>query len=385
MRSLVCSSLFGALLLAALPASADPLKVPASIEVPAKVGPHQLVRCKINAADPKATVIWRVNPSKDVQRATNPRGVFEWVAPPGTYVVEALVIRNGADGSHEVDEYSATVEVERCCEKVPPAPIDPKQPDPKTPAPKAKADPWNALGRIQFGSAGCTATVVHPRRPDGKWDILTANHCIDHVGIGARGTMQLRGRSDRFTVRVVAADAKSDAAWLVTDSADLGDLPFAYLAEKPAERGVKIWHGGFGVDTPGNREEGSVTNPADSNGQTELFLSVSSGDSGGGMFREDNGELISTVCCTTSRGNKARVWGANVDSIRRLRPKSAANTAGEEWKPLELPLRGERDDAHSRFDWNPVEIPVRTASEEWTPVDIPVRAAKAFGALKQGK
>lgn len=325
------------------------------VDGPTKYKPYTLVRLKAENIDPKAAVIWRVSPSAGVQRANTPKGTLEFVAPPGVYSVDRLTIRTSADGGIEVDEWSTTVEIERDCDKVPPAPVPPPNPMPPTPPAKPKADPWNALGRIQFGSAGCTATVMYPRLPDGRWQILTANHCIEHVGIGAKGQMQLRGKADRFTVKVVAADAKSDCAWLVTESADLGDLPFAHLAEVSAPAGVKIWHGGFGVDTPGNREDGSVTRAADSNGQTELALSVSSGDSGGGMFRDDTGELISTVCCTTSKGTKARVWGANVESIRKLRPVATADTGADWWTPVDVPEKK----TDTATWWKPVDMPTR--------------------------
>lgn len=343
MRLLLCGVLLSAAAL--IGTAADPITVP----------PHKLVRLKAEP-DPLATILWRVTPRADVDRASTPNHVLEFTAPPGTYSVERLTIRAVPNAAPQVDEEFYQVVIEKCCDKVPP--INPPTPEPPA---KPKADPLNALGRIQFGNAGCTATVVHPRLPDGRWQILTANHCIDHVGIGARGQMQLRGKSERFSVVVVSADARSDAAWLVTDSATLGDLPFAYLAEKPAEAGVKIWHAGFGVDNPGNRENGTVTRAADSNGQTELSLSVSSGDSGGGMFRDDTGELISTVCCTTQRGAKARVWGANVDSIRKLRPKPTADrgAAAEKdwWKPVSIPERGEKGVTRDWF--TPLELPER--------------------------
>lgn len=150
---------------------------PAAPKIKAKA--YSLVRFKSDNLDAKAAVIWRVNPNKDVSRATTPRGVFEFVAPPGLYTVERLTIRTGPDGVPEVEEWFQEVEIEKCdCEKVPPItpPVTP-------PTPKAKADPWNALGRIQFVNAGCTATVVHPRRADGRWDVLTAAHCVDHVRV----------------------------------------------------------------------------------------------------------------------------------------------------------------------------------------------------------
>lgn len=63
-----------------------------------KYKPHALVRLKAEGVDAKAAILWRVHPSKDVQRATSPRGVLEFAAHPGTYEVELLVISN-ADGN----------------------------------------------------------------------------------------------------------------------------------------------------------------------------------------------------------------------------------------------------------------------------------------------
>jgi hypothetical protein len=38
----------------------------------------------------------------------------------------------------------------------------------------SKLDSVAALGRFRFGKAGCTATMIGSRRPDGCWDVLTA-------------------------------------------------------------------------------------------------------------------------------------------------------------------------------------------------------------------
>jgi hypothetical protein len=161
-----------------------------------------------------------------VQRATSPRGVLEFAAHPGTYEVELLVITN-TDGALSVEEARVSVTIESCT-PVPPKP-DPK-PDPKPPG-DGKLDPVNALGRIRFGSAGCTATVIGPRRPDGRWDVLTAAHCVS--GVGARGTMTLKdGRS--FGLRVVAHHRTPDVAWCVTDE-EIANLPYALIAAKNPE------------------------------------------------------------------------------------------------------------------------------------------------------
>lgn len=297
-----------------------------------KVKPYTLVRLKAEGVDPKAAILWRVSPSAGVERATTPKGVLEFVAPPGTYHVETLVIKTNADGGIDVEEKSVTVEIEK-----PDAPKpDPKQPDPPKPD-SPKPDPLAALGRIQFGGAGCTATIIYPRRPDGKWDVLTAAHCVRAVG--QRGTMALKdGR--KLNVTVTALHPDPDCAWLVTDET-FADLPYALIAQENPAVGAKLWHAGYGVDVPGNREDGEVIAGQDANGQIQMAISVSSGDSGGGMFRADTGELISVVCCTTSKGTRARVWGCSPTVAAAKRPKATAEEKPEKWIPTAIPERAE--------------------------------------------
>jgi hypothetical protein len=347
LRSLFPAAALVALAFTSAARGADPIKVP----------PHQLCRLKADMLDAKAAILWRVTPREGVDRATTARDRLEFTAPPGTYTVERLVIRAAPDAAPEVEEAVFTVVFEGCS-PVPPAPkpIDPPAPAPK---PKPKANPFEALGRIQFGNAGCTASVMDPRLPDGRYLILTAEHCVSDIPVGGKGVMQLRSGATRFTVKVVAKDARSDVAWLVTERADLGDLPVAVLAAESAPKGTRVWHAGFGVDNPGNREDGEVTRADTGQGKAEMMLSVSSGDSGGGIFRADTGELISTVCCTVRRGAKVEMYGGNVESIRKLRPKPPAADTADWWTPAEVPevtAPGvHRDEA--RDWWRPAELP----------------------------
>jgi len=286
-----------------------------------KYKPHSLVRLRADGADAKAALLWRVHPAKNVQRATNPRGILEFAAHPGTYEVELLVITNAGDGL-QVDEARVTIEIEGG------GPSPPK-PDPKPPG-GGKLDPVAALGRIRFGHSGCTATVIGPRRPDGHWDVLTAAHCVN--GVGHRGTLVLKdGRS--FGLRVEAHQRTPDVAWCITDDA-VDDLPYALVADASPPVSTAIWHMGFGVDKPGNREDGTVVQGENPQGQLRMILSVSSGDSGGGIFRTDTNELVSTVCCTTGMARNVSVWGSTTESIRKARPK--ADTA-EIWEPISVP------------------------------------------------
>ena len=340
MRSLLCPVLV--LALAPLAAHADTIRIGGGT----KYAPHSLVRLKAEGVDAKAAILWRVYPSKDVQRATSPRGVLEFAAHPGHYEVELLVITN-TDGTLSVEEARVSVTIESCT----PVPPEPPKPDPK-PDPKppegGKLDPVGALGRIRFGNAGCTATVIGPRRPDGRWDVLTAAHCVS--GVGARGTLSLKdGRS--FGLRVVAHHTTPDVAWCVTDD-EVADIPYAMIAAKNPEPGTPIWHMGYGVDKPGNREDGVVSERENAPGQLRMTLSVSSGDSGGGIFRADTNELVSVVCCTSGMAKKVSMWGCSAEVARRTRPRPA-DDAEEAWVPVPIPIKdGKREDARAD-EWTP--------------------------------
>ncbi|MFQ3678541.1 MAG: serine protease [Fimbriimonadaceae bacterium] len=328
---------FSILLSVAASVRADP-NPPVRITGETKYKPHSLVRLRAEGVDPKAAILWRVHPAKDVQRATTPRGVLEFAAHPGTYEVELLVIRQ-AEGGLVVEESQVTVVVEGC------GPVPPK-PEPKPPG---KANAEQAIGKLRFGSAGCTATVIGPRRPDGKWDVLTASHCTG--GVGSRGSFTLKdGRT--LAVTVAARNADADLTWLVTDAA-IEDLPFANLAARNPPVGTEVWHMGYGIDRPGNRETGRVTGAETHDGQLQMELSVSSGDSGGGIFRADTDELVAVVCCTTERGRKTLMFGGSAERAGRLRP--VAKTDADAWEPLAIPVCvAKRTDA----DWEPIDIPL---------------------------
>jgi hypothetical protein len=197
-----------------------------------------------------------------------------------------------------------------------------------------KPDPHGAIAMIQFGNAGCSATVIDRRRGDGRYDVLTAAHCI--TGKPQQGTMRLRdGR--QIGVRVVAVDQRADCCWLVTEPTT-EEFPFARLAERTPQPGTAIWHAGYGVDVPGNTERGTLDAPANPDGQLRMTLSVSSGDSGGGIICKDDGTVVSCVCCTSARGRVASVWGASPEAIRRLKP---GGPVFDEWQPIEIPVRPE--------------------------------------------
>lgn len=294
-----------------------------------------LVRMEATGMPEKSALLWRVYPAEHVDRATTTKGRLEFVAPPGDYKVELLVITVTPDGIPEVAEFFHTVTVTG---GTPPPP----------PPPPAKPDPLPAISRIQFGNAGCTACPIGPRRADGRWDIFTAAHCV--TGVGQKGTMILKDGS-RVPVTVSARDARSDVCWLVTDAADIVTMPHAELADALPARGSKVWHQGYGIDKPGNREEGTVLGET-SDGQLAFELSVSSGDSGGPIVLDEAGKVVASVCCTTGLAVRTTMYGGHCLSARSIRPKSGTAV---EWKPIDLPVVPRKPVA----DWFPLPMPVK--------------------------
>jgi len=288
--------------------------------------PFTIVKLKAEGVSPKAALIWRVTPDEKVSRATTTRDRLEFVAPPGVYRVELLVITVDADGNAHAEERRTTVTIKSCC---PPKPDEPKPPEP---GPGGTLDPSNAIGRIQFGSAGCSATVVGPRRSDGRWDVLTAAHCI--ASQGQKGSMRMPKSGKTLGVTVVNFDRQSDLCWLVTDE-PVSEIEYANLAKSNPSRGVKVWHQGYGVDVPRNREDGEVTSSGElTGGQLQFYLSVSSGDSGGGIFRADTNEVVSAVCCTQAKGVKTFMYGGSAERAWKMRPGKA-----DDWQPLTVPFK----------------------------------------------
>lgn len=222
---------------------------------------------------------------------------------------------------------------------IPPQPPPPTFPTPPTnpgeqppPPPEVRPDTLAAIGRIQFGSAGCTGTVIGTKRVDGRYWVLTAAHCIQ--GVGQRGAMRLRDGRE-FGLSVQSYNSRADCAWLLTDPT-AERYPHAVLAVTSPQPGTRIWHAGYGVHQPANREDGVAVAGPNGDGQIQFKLNVSSGDSGGGIAVNADGEIVSTVCCTTAKGQYADVWGASPESIRSLRPE--VNVL-DHWAPLDIPVR----------------------------------------------
>lgn len=182
-------------------------------------------------------------------------------------------------------------------------------------APPAEPGPPDspAAGRVVFGAVGCAGTVISPRRPDGRWDILTAAHCLPAVG--ARGVFVPAG-GRALGVTVAALDRRTDCGWLVTDDA-VEDLPAARLAARPAAAGTRVWFRG--------REGTAVESPG--GGRVAFRLAASPGDSGGDVL-DAAGEVVGVVANTTAPGEPGRVTATGPRAAARARPAAKTTPCG---------------------------------------------------------
>lgn len=177
----------------------------------------------------------------------------------------------------------------------------------------------------------CSATIVGPRNPDGTYRLVSAAHCCTRVGERVRLVMR-DGRS--FTGEYIAIDRTSDVSVIRSDRVE-GFLPFALVADTDPEPNLTIWHAGYGVDRPGNREAGVVTGSVNGAGQIAYRLSVSPGDSGGGIIADSAGHLLSPVCCTTRPGAVGTVYGAAPSRVKKL---LAVETSLADLPPIAMPI-----------------------------------------------
>jgi S1-C subfamily serine protease len=174
-----------------------------------------------------------------------------------------------------------------------------------------------AGNRVEQSSCG-TATVVWPRRADGRWDVLTAAHCFPDGK--TEGTVTLKdGRT--FAVTLTHRCERSDLAWCVTRRKSCF-MPWAKLGQD-AKPGDRVWHNGFGWDKPGNTERGTSTGGNGHEPAPRLFfeLNVSQGDSGGGVFDAQTGLLVGVVSSTSAPAQKASMSAGPASSAAACRPK----------------------------------------------------------------
>ncbi len=202
-RGLGCTGLLAILLsltagAAVLPKSAAPIVRRGAapvIEGETKAGPYLLVRLKAAGVDAKAGLRWKVTPSKYVSRATTPRGLLEFVAPPGEYEVELLVITSGADGVLDIGETVTVVTISGTPGPVPPGP-KPPEPVPPDPGPSPAPIPL----------AGLRVLVVYESAEASK---LAAGH---------QGVIYGKATRDYLNSKCVVGPDQKTKEWRIYDS-----------------------------------------------------------------------------------------------------------------------------------------------------------------------
>jgi S1-C subfamily serine protease len=216
-----------------------------------------------------------------------------------------------------------------------PVPTPPTQPQPQPdPGPSPSADPVKAIGKLAMSGGYCSATVVGRPSPDGRRTIVTAAHCVKR-GVGERVRFYSRDNGTLpIPCTVTAVDREADIAILATD-APAPDLTWIEVAESTPPVGTVVLHAGFGRDRPSNVEKGTVTSGVMRDGMVRYKLSVSPGDSGGGICVTAAGKLLSPVCCTSSFGPAVGdTYGGSPERIRKLLAQPAEL---EELQPVEMP------------------------------------------------
>jgi hypothetical protein len=103
----------------------SPVRDGITINGPVEIKPHTLARLKVDGADAKSAILWRIYPPEKVDKATTSREILEFTGPPGEYTVEVLVISNSPEGVLRVDEARHKLRIGEPTPPPPPPPPDP--------------------------------------------------------------------------------------------------------------------------------------------------------------------------------------------------------------------------------------------------------------------
>lgn len=333
-------------------ASAQPPAPTLTIQGPTRADPYKLIELVATGKTEGRYFIWSVTPEEHADVKEIAGGTLVFVGPPGTYKVKLHAIRT-LDGviSGEVARHTVVI-------GSPPASKQPPPPGGTTipPGEANRIDPLRALSKIVFpaSKAGwvntCTATVVHPQLPDGRWEILSATHCIEKPG--ERGTLTTKD-GQTIAVRVAqyrnggyALDRTCDICWLITEQ-PVNGLWSAVLARENPPVGTPVWQCGYGDASPEITEQGYVKRIEDSTGMLTFRLPVDKGDSGGGIFRADTGELVAAVHGVPALAPRLETYAGSCRQAWRLRPSTQGGRPSE-FIPRPPPRPGE-----GRTPWTP--------------------------------
>lgn len=334
-------------------ARADGLAVVGPTTVPA----HTMVRLTAAGVPQGARVIWDVcGPNGSEVDDEECGGRLLFAAPPGKYRVKLRAIP--ADKGPVIAARAwVTVQAPEPAPgpQPPPGPGGTPTPPGAAPTPPAPGKPPGAqyesdraICKVVFGTSGCTTTAIAPRAADGTVWFLCAAHCL---GADQGVVTDQRGRSVR--VRIAARDAASDVTWLASTSPVPEDWPLSKLAAGDPPVGTPVWQAGHGVRTNRARKDGKVLGRGIMPGQVAFSAPVSSGDSGGPVFRSDTNEVIATVCCIVGGAGGTYSSGCGAARARELlaglnapgRPVPAGGPGPDgggvdapEWRPCPMPV-----------------------------------------------
>lgn len=192
-------------------------------------------------------------------------------------------------------------------------------------------NPSKSTYRISHGNSGCSATVIDRHRDTGAYILVTAAHCVS----GERSRVSVHVPSmGTITGYVVAYDRQRDAAVIETTPTDY-TLYASRVSTTRRPLGRRVWHIGYGVDRPGNREAGTIIGYDDTSSQYMSDVSVSSGDSGSGVHDADDDTVCGTVCCVVSSGG--RRWTQFTDISVHMRIYSDMVYSVDRWNPVDIP------------------------------------------------
>ena len=155
-----------------------------------------------------------------------------------------------------------------------------------------------------------SGSVVLPQRKDGRWYILTANHCTSKIDSPIEIVFD---NKSVIKGKVVAKDSHHDIAWVITDEKDL-KLKGAELGDSLPKQSQKVCFFGYGGKS---FRKGKVNNQyliSEDNLVWYDFPAIS-GDSGCGIFCESSKKIMGVLSC----GTKQHTGAGNIIAARNLK------------------------------------------------------------------
>jgi len=214
----------------------------------------------------------------------------------------------------------------------PPLPSPPPSP-PAPPAPPTIPNPVESIVKLSFGGAGCTATITDVQPRPHEYLVLSAAHCVER---GQNGKIQLKDGTVH-SVELVHSAWNPDTSVLLLKTSQR--VPTAKVRSANVPVGTRVWHMGYGVRAPGSHEQGSVKSHSKERQEYSIAIDASSGDSGSGIFADDDGQVVAVLWGTDGRVTLASDTAAINQSITAALAKLRRTYNEFDWRPQELPRR----------------------------------------------